>query len=289
MQRKSSDRPSQSSLSLTKHVEMAGLATLILHPVRVALNFASYNPSIFATVNAVYRYMLQADANVLRATSYNILRGAMNTGFQAHANHVAQDSVQQDWLRKPAGLVAATLTGTVVASFVEVPFMRQNAADPLSAKLPFSSLFKFNVPIQSFFVAREFGFTGAVLISKDLPAAAHYSILLTAAWLTASCHKLVMIEATKDLASKQYTYPDYSKGMRHTFFQLSQGAYTHPALRVPISNPATMLQRTANVLYATCGPNMFFWRLVYLKSFSELLSQFKKHAQHAELSSPKLK
>lgn len=255
--------------TLTYHIGAAGAATFFLHPVRVALNRASFNNSPIATMKDVQGYLF-------KGAGYNIVRGALNTGLQSHANSAVKQFFGDTVAAKIAGLFAATLAGTFVASFAETPFMRRTAG----AQGNLLTLLKFNYPIQTFFTLREFGFSGAVLISKDLPAPAHYTILLSAAWLTASCHKLTMIEATKDLIPTHYSVPDYSKGMRYAIYQLSKGVFTHPALRAPISNPATLFQHTTNVLYTTCGPNMFFWRLVYLKAFTELLASFKRSTQH---------
>ena len=129
---------------------------------------------------------------------------------------------------------------------------------------------------------RELDFSSAVLISKELSSSAHYSILLCAAWLTAAYHKLAMIEATKNHMTTAYTLPDYSKGMKHAMYHISKGSYTHPALRVPIVSPSTFFQHTKNLMLATCGPNMYFWRLAYLKVFAELLSAFKKQPDNSE-------
>jgi hypothetical protein len=76
--------------------------------------------------------------------------------------------------------------------------------------------------------------------------------------------------------------PDYSKGIGHAINNISNGAFTHPTLHVPISNPTTLFHRATNVLHATCGPNMFFWRLVYLKAFTEMLATFKNYTDDWE-------
>lgn len=251
MQRKQHD-------NLSKQIGIASGATFFMHPVRVALNRASFHSSPLATVRDAYGYLF-------KGAGFNIIRGGLSNGLLSFANDSTRSYFGDSAFGKFAGLIAASIAGTGVAAFVETPFMRKNAASHLN----FSSLYKFNTPITGYFFLRELGFSGAVLISKDLSTTAHYSILLTAAWLTAACHKLVMIEATKDLAKNTFTVPDYSKGVGQVIRNLANGAYTHPTLHVPIIKPTTLLQRSANVLYASCGPNMFFFRLLYLKGFTE--------------------
>jgi hypothetical protein len=120
------------------------------------------------------------------------------------------------------------------------------------------------------------GFSSAVLAAKDLPPRAHDVVMIIAAWQTAACHKLAMIEATKDLMKgNKYTVPDYSRGMLPVLYHFANGSYyTHPAIQSPIVQPKNLLQKSANVLYATCGPNMFLWRLIYLKVFATLSGFF---------------
>lgn len=264
--------------SLSYHIGTAAAATLGVHPIRVGLNLASLNPSLFETAK-------QVPSCLIKGLSFNLVRGALNTGLQSHANLTMQQQVTNNVAGLFSGLIAATLTGTVVSAITELPFMRKNAgARGLSL-----SLFKCNRSIGQFFMLREFGFSSAVLISKDFTPSAHYSILFMAAWLTAACHKLAMLEATKNYKAEGYTIPDYSKGMKQAMVQISKGRYTHPALRVPHANPATFFQHSVNLLQATCGPNMFFWRLAYLKMFAELLAVFKNQVDNSECFSNNFK
>lgn len=268
----------QKKESLSYHIGTAAAATLGVHPIRVGLNLASLNPSLMETVKRVPDCLV-------KGMGFNLVRGALNTGLQSQANVSTQEQFDNSTASKFAGLVAATLTGTIVSALTELPFMRKNAG----AKGFPPSLFKCNRAIGQFLMLRELGFSSAVLISKDFSPSAHYSILFTAAWLTAACHKLAMIEATKTYKTQAYTIPDYAKGMKQAMVQISKGVYTHPALRVPNPNPSSFFQHTTNLLQATCGPNMFFWRLVYLKAFSELLSVFKKQVDNSCGASNKVK
>lgn len=266
-----SNRPKPTTThSLKNQIGIASAATFFMHPVRVALNRASFHISPLATIRDAYGYLFKGAA-------FNIIRGGASTGLQSYANDKTKAHVSDPILGKIAGLIAASIAGTFVATFIETPFMRKNA----SADLNFSRLYRFNVPITGFFLMREFGFSSAVLASADLSTSARYSMLIPATWLTAACHKLVMIEATKDLATHGYSVPDYSKGARVVLNKLATGAYTHPTLNVPIPNPTTFMQRAGNVAYATCGPNMFFFRMMYLAGFSEARLLIKGYVDEA--------
>jgi len=245
------------------HIAAAGGATVFMHPIRVGLNRAAYHNgplntfhlSALSTLKDTWTYLF-------KGCTFNIIRGSMSSGLQAYANQEARDYYGENLFGKLAGLITASVVGTAIASFFETPFMRRNAG----ADLKLSALFRLNKPITAFFFAREVGFSSAVLAANDYPKFGYYTILATAAWGSAICHKFLMIETTKDLG-KQYTTPDYSKGFRHTLSELARGAYTHPSLTVAYKNPSSFFQRSANVLYATSGLNMFTFRLLYFAGF----------------------
>lgn len=259
--------------SVGYHITLATLGTLGVHPFRVGLNLASLNPSFLETLK-------QIPSCLPKGLGFNLVRGGLNTGLQSHANRTAQQWCSNPILGQLLGLMAATFTGTVVSSTAELPFMRRNAG----ATAINWSLFKCNRPIVQFFMLRELGFSSAVLISKDFTPSAHYSILFAAAWLTAACHKLAMIEATKNIKTGNYTSPDYSYGMKVALRSISNNKYSHPGLKVYFAHPASFFQRSVNLVFATCGPNVFFWRLAYLKAFAELLSFMKERVEQSELN-----
>jgi len=95
--------------SLSYHLGTAGAATFLLHPIRVGLNRASLNTSFVETIKEVRRYLLTG-------LGFNLARGALNTGLQSHANLKMQQQITNATAGKFLGLVAATLTGTVVST-----------------------------------------------------------------------------------------------------------------------------------------------------------------------------
>lgn len=258
----------QKKEALNYHYGTALKASVMAHFLRVGLNRASVNTSFLQTLKEIPTYFF-------KGMVFNFIRGSLTAGLQSHVNYTAKKQIVNPIAGQFVGLGAAMTTGTLVSLFTELPFMRFNSG----AKSINTELFKFNKPIVEFIMLRELGFSSAVLMAKDLPPFAHYSILFVAAWMSAACHKLTMIEATKKYSADNFTRPDYAKGLKPVFVSLSKGEYTHPALKAPYANPYNFFQRSANLMLATCGPNMFVWRLAYLAVFSELLSTFKKRAE----------
>lgn len=275
MQRNEKLPPSHPSqhLSFQYHALCAAGATLFVHPFRVMLNRASYHTSPINTITDSFNYMI-------RGAGINLVRGTTAASLQAYAKHETQQYYGEEHRKGLImSLLAAALVGTGIAKFVEIPFMRKTAMQASESYSQKPTLFKFNLPLTMFFFTREIGFSSAVLAAHDMPKTAHYSILLSAAWGTAACHKLAMIEATKEFIPATYSVPNYKDGYLNVLRNLARGIYTHPALKPVFVTPKNPLQLTVNVLNATCGANMFVFRLTYLKAFSEVFGFFK-HAAH---------
>jgi hypothetical protein len=168
-----------------------------------------------------------------------------------------------------AGIMASATSGTFTATFVETPFMRKTMLEP-GEQASIRSLFRFSVPLSSLYFLREVGFTVAVLGSKDMSPNAQYGALLGATWATAAIHKMASLEAIRDKLPKDKTIPDFSKGISYVIRSMARGdIYTHPAFKVPFPMAANKWALGANFLHASCGINMFIFRLAYLATFKQ--------------------
>lgn len=251
--------------SFFSHVGYSAMTTFILHPVRVCMNRAAYPEN-----SNPYKTILDSFGRMRKNAVINIARGSTSAGLQSFAKHEAEVFYGKNTNEALIfGLFGAAFAGTGVATFVETAFIRRNEMVGKEFKVQ-PSIFKFNRPITTFYFCREIGFSSAALFSKDLPSPVYYGTMLAAAWLTGACHKLVTIEVTKDLLSLNASVPDYNKGIFQVFRNIAHGNYTYPSLAVPIKNPKNVIQKSVNFLNASCGINMFFWRLTYLTAFSNL-------------------
>lgn len=259
--RRDSQQETPKPNSMVPHVGYSAVATLIAHPVRVCLNRASmFNqvslnpfPNIIATLQDARPYLP-------KGILINLIRGSMATGTQSYAKqHV------QAWGGLSAGILAAALTGTAVASFVETPFVRRTMGQ--SGELP---LWRFSTSLSSMYFLREIGFSFAVLAKNDLSPVSQQAVLIGATYFTAAAHKMAALDATRDMLPHGVTVPNLREGVFYTIRSMANGdIYTHPAFKVPFANPANWLRKTGNFLHVSCGANMFVFRLAYLMAFRE--------------------
>jgi hypothetical protein len=84
---------------------------------------------------------------------------------------------------------------------------------------------------------------------------------------TGMLHKLAVAEATRDYLPAGENAPDFRQGIRATFSQLARGEYNNTRFKIAYPEPKNMLQKAYNVFHATCGVNVFTFRLAYLVGF----------------------
>jgi hypothetical protein len=261
--RPDSRQDTKATNSMAPHVAYSAAATLLAHPARVCLNRASmFNqvslnpfPNMIATLKDAWPYL---PTGVL----INLIRGSIATGSQSYAKQHAQE-----WGGLSAGIFAAAFTGTVVATFIETPFVRRTMGQGNGNTLP---LWRFSFGMSSMYFFREIGFSLAVLAKNDLSPTAQQSVLMSATYFTAAAHKMAALDATRDMLPQGTTVPNIREGFLYTVRAMSRGnVYTHPAFKVPFPNPANLAALTGNFLHVSCGANMFIFRLAYLTAFRE--------------------
>lgn len=241
------------------HVMNSAMATAASQPARVLLNRAKLYSNPFATMTGSYPYFLTG-------LGINVLRGSLATGMQSWAKH----KVQEQYGLMPA-IMAASLCGAGVATFVETPYIRMTTMEHLpGAKY---SLWRFSPALSSCYYLREVGFTLAVLAKKDLSPAGQWGALLVSAWVTATLHKMAVMGAIGDSMERHGSLPKYSDGMFTTIRNIATGGtYTHPEFAVPFKNPVSFLAKVGNLMHVSCGVNMFVFRLLYLATFGQAYS-----------------
>lgn len=264
------EKPSYSA-QLTMNMFISAFVTFSVHPFRVLLNEASVNTNPFKTVKS-------ASNKMFRDAPLNILRGTSSTALQSTVKHVVNQYYAQDTsMGRITSVIGTTIAGVTVTP-IEVAFMRKNALRSTlpslqPSKLTKPSLLKYNLPILALFGLREVGFTSSIFGTDDLPFYQRLPVLLPSALITAITHKLASIEITKDIRQITHLVPDYRIGFRAVIHNIAYGGvYKHESFRVPITHPKSMPQFAINFLSATCGYNMYFWRLTYLAVFAGLLS-----------------
>lgn len=272
--RKNENKTTANTNSLIPHVGYSAMATLLAHPVRVCLNRASlFNqvslnpfPNMIATVKDALPYLP-------KGILINLIRGSMATGSQSYAKQHAQA-----WGGLGAGILAASVTGTIVASFVETPFVRRTMGQ--GGDIP---LWRFSMATSSMYFLREIGFSLAVLAKNDLSPVSQQAVLMGATYFTAAAHKLAALDATRDMLPHGVSVPNLREGIIYTIRSMANGnVYTHPAFKVPFPNPSSWIAKTGNFLHVSCGANMFVFRLAYLVAFREAYHLAKESVSVAD-------
>jgi hypothetical protein len=251
---KNSPKDSKKPYEMVKHVYYSSFATLLAHPARVFLNRASLYQWPLQTIIASYPYLL-------KGLSYNLVRGTLATGSQSAAKHVVQER-----MGLLSGMVAASLCGTAVATWVETPFLRKTLLQEVQG----TSLWRVNKTLSSLYFLREAGFSFAVLAKNDLSPSAQYAALFGGAWVTAVAHKFAALEAIRDTLPREITAPDFRHGVVTTIRNMAMGdIYSHSVFQVPFKNPKHLLAMISNLMHVSCGANMYLFRLLYLVTFRE--------------------
>lgn len=239
---------------LQHNVISSGLTTVLVHPFRVFLNQASKYQWPHTTV-------INGTPFLFKGIGINFARGSVATGLQSQTKNI----VQHKW-GLLSGVTAAACCGAVVATCMETPLIRKTMA--LNAPL-----WRLNPTLFSLYLIREWGFSLTVLAKQDLSPWAQTGTLYSMAWVTAAVHKLVVIEASRDL-QKHVTAPDFRQGIGFTIMSMARGGvYTHPAFQAPFKNPANIPAMIGNLLHVSCGVNMYVFRLLYLAAFGEVLQR----------------
>jgi hypothetical protein len=239
----------------------SGIATLGTHPLRVLLNEAGVQSNPFQTIKG-------ASCRLFHDAHINIARGTTATALQSMTKYTVQQYFGE---KSEAGrILAAFCAGFVgvAATPIEVGFMRKNY---MRSSAVSASLWKYNLPILAFFTTRELGFCFSVFGTDDLKYYQRAPVFLMSALVSAIAHKLVSVELTKDIRQISHQVPDYSVGYRAVMKNIAYGNYTHPTFSVVNKNPKTVSQLAINFLSATCGANMYFWRLTYISAFAGLM------------------
>lgn len=275
------------SADLALRMLIACISTTVAHPLRVLLNEASVKTNPFETIKA-------ASSKIFRDVPINAIRGTTSTGLQSIVKYYVNQYYGFDsYMGRVAGLFGASAAGVFVTP-IEIAFMRKNAlralqdsVDVNSAQLiKQTSLMKFNKPIFAFFAARELGFCVSVFGTENLPFYQKLPFFFVSALVTAVAHKLAAIEITKDIRQIGHLVPDYTIGIRAAFKNIAYGdTYLHDAFKVPKVNPKTATQLATNFFTATCGPNMFFFRLVYLAAFANIFSMVNSNVRQTYTNS----
>jgi|GEM_PF-3774060 len=248
------------------HFASSLFATASTQIPRVLLNRANQYPNPIATIIGSYPFFLSG-------LGLNLLRGSLATGTQSWAKHTVHEYAGF-W----PSILAASLCGTTVATFIETAFIRKTTMAAMQAGQ--YSLWRFSPTLSSFYFLREMGFSLAVLAKQDFSPTGQYAAVLGGAYVTATMHKMAVMEATRDSMEKAGTLPKFTYGGVLTALRnIAQGGvYTHPALAVPFQNPANLLAKIANFAGATCGGSMLFFRLLYLVTFEYAYSSALKQS-----------
>lgn len=241
--------------------------TIASHPVRVCLNRAAYNGGILTTLQDSRHYLT-------KGFGLNFGRCLGAVSLQAWSKGRVQQLFEENTVaRKVAGIGAATLVGTSVATCIETIFIRKTTLPQgveYKTKLP---LTKLSVPLSACYLLREFGFSLAVLSDYDLLSIKGSPALLAAATWSAMAHKFAIWQATSDMmaVANLGATPNIERdGIRKTLAALAQGnVYTHPSCKVPINNPVNIIQQATNLFSVSCGRSMLFFRLFNLVLFKK--------------------
>jgi len=246
----------QAHLNFIRDILYPGGATLIAHPFRVALNLSPSDTSWKTTLTKTW-------PRLYNGMALNITRGTCAASSQFYAKRIAQE-----YAGFTAGVFAASLSGTLVATLVETWLIRKNTKPAhLSFKPP---LWRFSLPLSALYLSREIGFTMGVLTKNDMAPITQNIMLLNSAFVTASLHKLAVSEATRDYLPKGVTVPNFRDGIGFTVRAIARGdTYTHPSFQVKYPRPDTLAKQIVNFLGAACGWNVFRFRLAYLFVFRE--------------------
>lgn len=272
-----SKQENKQSMGVVVSALSALLTGFLVHPGRVLLNEAITSKNPFETIYG-------AKDKVFNEVGVNMRRSFTAIFLQLMADKIVNTYYGHDkYMKNMLGIPAVTAAG-VAATILEVRLMRESALREHAkhfVKRP--SSFKYSVPILGYFTAREFWFCLCVFKARDLEGYQKIPLFLSAALATAMFHKLVAIEVTKDIRRIVNQVPDYSIGFKAVFRNLAYGGvYTYKTLSAPIDKPKTTPHLIYNFFSATCGVNMFFWRLAYLIAFSAILNGVKAELNQVE-------
>jgi hypothetical protein len=248
--------------SILQHIFYSGIATLASTPIRVCLNQAHKQTGFFDTITKSYPYLK-------KSLGLNFVRGTLSTSLQSSFKPVVQEHAGF-----AAGVVASAAMGTLAAIALETPLMRyHNAVSPL----PLPALWRFSLPLTALYFLRDIGFSMAVFAKDDIPSpVAQQTIVISAAALTGSLHKLAVADATRDLELAKGTVPDFRDGIRYTLRAMAQGnVYTHEAYQVKYKDPANYKKMAHNFFHVACGVNVWRFRYAFLMAFGGIYTGAK--------------
>ncbi|HVY53211.1 MAG TPA: hypothetical protein VHA13_01685 [Gammaproteobacteria bacterium] len=238
------------------HFVAAAFSTTIAHPIRVCLNRAPYHFSPLSVIKDLRHYWRSG-------LGINFTRGIIAITSQSwtkdQAQHLSQDHAKLN------GMLAAALSGTIVASMFETILIRKNTLE--GKNLTDIPLARFTPALSGAYFFRELAFSFIVLGSKETTPFTYYSQLLSLSFFTATFHKFAVWEATSDIVKKtsNNTVPNIAEdGFPKTIKNIANNHYTHPTCRGPIINPKTSSHALINIFSVSCGLNMLMWRTLHL-------------------------
>lgn len=248
---------------LTFTVLKSAAATGATQPLRVLLNEA-------ASETCPVRTISNCQGRFFHDAKNNLKRGTAATFLQVSARNLVYGYFDEKSL---TGRIAATFgagfAGVTAATCYEVKFIRNNTMKMEGTVR--GPAWKYNLPIMMFFTSRELGYSFGVFATDDFSFKKRLAAMMPIALITAMAHKLVSTELTKDIRQIAHEVPDYGNGFGEAFKKIAQGHYQKHSFKIIFNKPTNTPMLVANFIYATCGPNMFLWRLIYLGAFATML------------------
>jgi hypothetical protein len=261
------------SATFLMKIVSSAISGAFTHPLRVCLNEASVAPTFVGTLKGARERMFSD-------VSLNLTRVTLSIGFQSIVNHSASLCFGQNIFGRSMGVAGASLAALSITP-IEVRFMRKNALRSLTGALHSNQQLIYNRRLLAFFGIRDVLFSMGAFGTENLSLWQKMPVLLPCAVISAMGHKLVCVEATKDIRGIVDSVPNYSLGYRAAFRNIAYGHITHDAFKVSYPNPKSTSQLINNFMGATCGRNMFFWRLLYIGVFSQVLSRTNQSVESA--------
>jgi hypothetical protein len=255
-------------------------ATLVAHPARVWLNDAGAKRNPIETIS-------DAGPRMRKDAALNIFRGIGATCIQSVTKRMMQQYCGEDTLcARFAGTVCAGFAG-VIATPIEVIFVRKNLiGDPDGPWRDYWKKYgrgKYNRYTYGFYTARELGFCIGAFDAVNMQWPQYlFTLAIVSVW-TGAMHNLVTRTVTKDIARNEHLIPDWEKeGILKGLYGIADGKYKEGPFKALYSNPATVTQRTKNLLSATCSWNMFAFRSFYLAVFGGLVCFAENGLRHIQ-------
>jgi hypothetical protein len=252
------------SVTLLIKLISSAFSILVLHPFRVCINVASVTTNLVET-------MVEARKTWKDNVPLNMARGTLAVFVPSVINHYVNEYCGYTTSGKFLATVCAGVGGIGVTP-IDAYFMRKNYQS--------TSKFFYNKHMLKFFGVRDIVFSLGVFGTGHLSDGAKMSVMLPIAVLSAAGHKLAYTEATKDLRGIADQVPNYDRGYRAAFKDMAYGRIKHKAFKVYFQNPDTYSKLAINTFSATCGLNIFFWRLVYLTSMTYVLHKTNQQTEH---------